>query len=322
MSKGGGGHLEVARKTLADEANSILRTMESLDGSFERTVDALLGASGKTVVTGSGKSGHVARKVAATLASTGTPAFFVHPADAVHGDLGMLAEGDALLAMSFSGESEEIGAMAEHCRRFGVPVLLLTGDAGSTLAKAADVTVEVRALAEACPLNLAPTSSTTATLAVGDAIAMALLAARGFTAEDFALTHPGGALGRRLLLRVSDLMVTGDGVPVVDPKASVAEAVVTMSEKRLGMTLVGGGARPGIFTDGDLRRCLEKTGDLSSIAVGEVMTPEARTIGADSLAAEALAVMEGKRITHLVAVDGGEVKGVIDVHRLMQAKVA
>lgn len=316
------GHLEVAKDTLQTEAQGILDAMESLGDGFSTAVDTLLATAGKAILSGSGKSGHVARKVAATFASTGTPAFFLHPSDAGHGDLGMVAQGDTIVAMSHSGESDELGNLVAHGQRIGAPCILLTGAPDSTLAKAADVVVPIVVKEEACPLNLAPTSSTTAALAVGDAIAMALLSARDFTPEDFARTHPKGALGHKLLTRVADLMVTGDGVPLVSPGATIAEAIVEMSAKRLGMTFVGDGGALGIFTDGDLRRCLENGTDIHGAKVSGAMSPKARSIGQARLATEALAMMERHKITHLAVVDGGELAGVIDIHRLMQGKVA
>ena len=318
---GGRNHLKVARETLRLEAQGILDAMEGLGEGFSLAVDALLATSGKAVITGSGKSGHIARKIAATLASTGTPAFFLHPSDAGHGDLGMIADGDAIVAISHSGESDELGNVVSHGRRVGAPFILLTGSDDSTLSRAADVTVAIVVGAEACPMELAPTSSTTATLAVGDALAMALLSARDFTVEDFARTHPEGTIGRRLLTKVSDLMVTGDAVPVVRPEATVTEAIVEMSAKRLGMTLVDGGSEPGILTDGDLRRCLEDGGDIRSMPVREAMSPKARSIRPGRLATEALAQMEERKITHLAVLEDGKIVGVIDIHCLIQGRI-
>ncbi len=314
-------HLEVARRTLRLESQGILDAMDGLDGGFGRAVDALLATEGKAVTTGAGKSGHVARKIAATLASTGTPSFFLHPSDACHGDLGMVAPGDAIVAVSRSGESDELGRVVSHGGRIGAPIILLTSERESRLAKAADIVVTIEAGAEACPLELAPTTSTTAALAVGDALAMALLSARDFTPEDFARTHPDGSLGRRLLTRVADLMVTGDAVPLVGPSATVAEAIVEMSAKRLGMTLVENGGEPGILTDGDLRRFLERGDDIHNTEVRDAMTPKALAIEPGRLASEALARMEERRITHLAVVEGGEMAGAIDIHALMAGRV-
>ena len=315
-------HLGVAKKTLRVEAQGILDAMEGLGDSFSRAVDTLLSISGKVVLTGAGKSGHIARKIAATLASTGTPSFFLHPSDAGHGDMGMVSDSDAILAISHSGESQELANVLDHCRRIKVSFVLLTGKTSSTLARESDITVQVVVGEEACPLDLAPTSSTTATLAVGDAIAMALLTARGFTPYDFAKTHPEGSLGRSLLTKVSDLMATGDAVPMVGPDATVAEAIVVMSEKRLGMTLVDGDAGPGILTDGDLRRCLERGADIHEVKVSDVMSSKAHSIGVDRLATEALQKMEEHKITHLAVVAKGRLVGVIDIHGLMQGRIA
>ena len=314
-------HRKIARETLLLEAQGILDAMEGLGEGFSLAVDALLATSGKAVITGSGKSGHIARKIAATLASTGTPAFFLHPYDAGHGDLGMIAAGDAIVAISHSGESDELGNVVSYGRKIGVPFILLTGSEDSTLSHAADVTVPIMVGAEACPMGLAPTSSTTATLAIGDALAMAVLSASDFTAEVFSHTHPEGTIGRKLLTRVSDLMVKGDAVPVVRPEATVAEAIVEMSAKRLGMTLVAGGNEPGILTDGDLRRCLEGGGDIRSMPVSKSMSPRARSISPGRLATEALAQMEELKITHLAVLEDGKIVGVIDIHCLIQGRI-
>lgn len=317
-------HLAVAREVLAAEAGGIAAASAGLGNSFNQAVDLLLATTGKVVLTGIGKSGHVARKMVATLASTGTPAFFLHPAEAVHGDLGMISAGDTLVALSHSGVSTELSQVVEYGRRQGNRLIILTGNPDSKLAHAADACIAVAVVSEACPHNLAPTASTTATMAIGDALAMALVAARGFSPEDFARTHPGGELGRRLLERVRDLMLTGAALPTVPTTATLADAIVEMNVKRLGMTMVldAGGGLAGIFTDGDLRRCLKNSGDIhgQDVAAGMCTTP--KTIAPDRLASEAIALMEEHRITHLPAVCGGKAVGLIDIHLLMQHRIA
>jgi arabinose-5-phosphate isomerase len=277
------------------------------------------------VVTGMGKSGHIAGKVAATLASTGTPAFFLHPAEAVHGDIGMITREDLVLALSNSGETAEILALVPVLKRLGVPLIALTGNPASGLARAADVHVDVSVPAEACPLNLAPTASTTATLAMGDAIAVALLRLRGFTQEDFARSHPGGSLGRRLLLHVEDVMHTGTAVPTVGPDETVSAGLLEMSKKGLGMTAVAdaGGTLLGVFTDGDLRRALDRRIDVHETPMRAVMTADPRTISPRELAVEAVLLMERHRITALVVVDAARrVVGALNVHDLLRAGAA
>ncbi len=284
----------------------------------------MLAASGRVVVTGMGKSGHVAGKIAATLASTGTPAFFLHPAEANHGDIGMIAGGDVVVALSYSGETAEVLGIVPYLRRLAVPLVALTGSDTSSLARLATVHLDVSVAEEACPLNLAPTASTTATLAMGDALAVALLGMRGFTEEDFARSHPGGSLGRRLLTRVADVMHGDDAVPRVSPATSVREGLLEMSAKGLGMTTVvdANGRLCGIFTDGDLRRALDRRIDVHGTAISEVMTRGGRTIGPEALAVDAARLVEDYRITSLVVVDAEQrVVGALNIHDLIRAGV-
>jgi arabinose-5-phosphate isomerase len=281
-----------------------------------------LACQGRVIVTGIGKSGHVAGKVAATLASTGTPAFFLHPAEAGHGDLGMITRTDIVLALTNSGETPELVVLLPHLKRLGVPLIVMTGKPGSTLARAATVALDVSVPEEACPLNLAPTASTTAALAMGDALAVTLLEARGFTTEDFANSHPGGALGRRLFLRVEDVMRTGDALPRVGPDTSLEEGLSEITRKALGITVVVDDADRvlGVFTDGDLRRTLARRVDVHAARMREVMTPNCRTIGPRELAAEAVHLMEVHRITVLPVVDGaGKLIGALSVNDLLRA---
>jgi arabinose-5-phosphate isomerase len=277
------------------------------------------------VVSGIGKSGHIARKLAATLASTGTPAFFVHPAEASHGDLGMITPDDVVVMLSNSGETDELMLLTPHLKRQGAKIVALTGNEQSSLAQAADVHLDAAVDAEACPLGLAPTASTTATLALGDALALALLDARGFSVEDFARSHPGGPLGRRLLTRVRDVMVSGSALPIVGIDATLGEAVVAMSSKGMGMTAVvdAAGRIAGIFTDGDLRRCLDRVRDIGATGVSGVMTPTPRTIGPDRLAIECVDLMEAvpKVTVLLVADDGRRLVGALHLHDLFRARV-
>lgn len=317
------GHLSSARRVFEVEIRGLEDVAGRLGESFERCVDRLLAVTGKVVVTGIGKSGHIARKVASTLSSTGTPSFFVHPAEAVHGDLGMIGDRDAVVAVSHSGEGDELRAIVQVCRRLGIPLVAITGNAGSTLGKEADETVSSSVPQEACPHNLAPTASSTAALAVGDAIAIALLEARGFRAEDFALNHPGGALGRRLLTRVRDVMRSGERIPRVPPGASVADAIVEISSKGMGMAIVvgPGDSCAGIFTDGDLRRALEMAEDPRGRPVGEVMTPSPVTIGAGALAVDAARLMESRRINQIPVVEDGRLAGALNMHDLLNNKV-
>ncbi len=316
--------LRLAHETFDIEAAAVLGLKARLNTSFARAVQMMLGVRGRVVVMGMGKSGHIGRKIAATFASTGTPSMFVHPAEASHGDLGMIMSIDLVLAISNSGESEELTAILPVLKRQGVPLIAITGGAQSTLARHADQTLDSGVEKEACPLNLAPTASTTAQLALGDALAVALLDARGFKAEDFARSHPGGALGRRLLTHVSDVMHTGDAIPMVLPQAGLSELMRQMSLKGLGACAVVDAQQQvlGIFTDGDLRRLIEKGVDLRSMTAQQVMHPSPRAIQSHSLAAEAAELMEQHRITCvLVVAQDGVLVGVVHVGDLMRAKV-
>ncbi len=315
---------QLAREVLRIEAEAVAALIERVDGTFVRACRVCLECRGRLIVTGMGKSGHIARKIAATLTSTGSPAFFMHPAEAQHGDLGVVTRDDVVIAMSNSGETAEIVTLMPLFKRLGVPVIAMTGKADSTIARHAEVVLDVSVPLEACPLNLAPTASTTASLAMGDALALALLEARGFTAEDFARSHPAGTLGRRLLLRVADIMHTGDAVPAVAPEAALSEALVEMTAKGLGMTAVttAQGQVAGVFTDGDLRRALDRRLDPHATRVGDVMTPSPKTIVADTLASEAVHLMETFRITALLVVDdGGRLEGALNIHDLMRSGV-
>ncbi len=315
---------QTARRVLEIERDALTALLPRIDGDFARACTLLLGCRGRVVVTGMGKSGHIGGKIAATLASTGTPAFFVHPGEASHGDLGMITRDDAVIAISHSGETNELLTILPLIKRMGVPLVTMTGRPGSTLAKAADVHLDVSVAQEACPLNLAPTASTTATLAMGDALAVALLEARGFTPEDFALSHPGGTLGRRLLLKVGDLMHTGERIPQVGTDVTISAALLEMSRKGLGMTAVvdQAGRALGIFTDGDLRRVLDANFDVRSAKITEVMTKGGKNIAAEQLAAEAVHLMEKHRITALMVLDGERrLAGVLHMHDLLRAGV-
>lgn len=316
--------LRLARDTLDIEAAALQGLKARLDERFVRAVEMMLGVRGRVVVSGMGKSGHIGRKIAATLASTGTPAMFVHPAEASHGDLGMIKPVDVVLAISNSGESDELVAILPVLKRQGVPLIAMTGGLQSSLARHADVVLDSSVEKEACPLNLAPTASTTAQLALGDALAVALLDARGFRPEDFARSHPGGSLGRRLLTHVSDVMRSGDAVPRVGPQASFSELMQEMSRKGLGASaVVDAAGRPvGVFTDGDLRRLIEKGQDLRALQAGDVMHTAPRTVGRDALAVEAADMMEQHRITSILVVDGeGVLCGALNTNDLMRAKV-
>ncbi|MDO8448680.1 MAG: KpsF/GutQ family sugar-phosphate isomerase [Rhodoferax sp.] len=316
--------IRLARETLDIEAAAVLGLKQHLGDSFVRVVEMMLEVSGRVVVMGMGKSGHIGRKIAATLASTGTPAMFVHPAEASHGDLGMIKSVDLVLAISNSGESEELTAILPVLKRMGAPLIAMTGNVDSTLARHADVFLDCGVEKEACPLNLAPTASTTAQLALGDALAVALLDARGFKAEDFARSHPGGALGRKLLTHVSDVMRSGDDVPRVGPTASFSELMREMSVKGLGAAaIVDESANVlGIFTDGDLRRLVENGVDLRAKTAQQVMHPNPRTIGSDALAVEAAELMEHHCITSVLVLDAaGQLCGAVNSNDLMRAKV-
>ncbi|AYY60028.1 arabinose 5-phosphate isomerase KdsD [Burkholderia multivorans] len=316
--------LALARDVLDIEADAVRALRDQLDGSFAHAVALLLGCRGRVVVSGIGKSGHIARKIAATLASTGTPAFFVHPAEASHGDLGMVTADDVFIGISYSGESEELVAILPLVKRIGAKLIAITGRAESSLGTLADVNLNAAVSKEACPLNLAPTASTTAALALGDALAVAVLDARGFGSEDFARSHPGGALGRRLLTYVRDVMRTGDDVPYVGLDATLSDALFQITAKRMGMTAVVDTNRKvaGIFTDGDLRRVLARDGDFRRLPIGDVMTREPRTIGADHLAVEAVELMERHRINQMLVVDAdGVLIGALNMHDLFSKKV-
>ena len=295
-----------------------------INEDFVAACGHMLACEGRVVVTGMGKSGHVGSKIAATLASTGTPAFFVHPGEASHGDLGMITEADVVLALSNSGETHEIVTILPLIKRKGAPMISMTGNPASTLARKADVNLDVSVAQEACPLDLAPTASTTAALVMGDALAIALLEARGFTAEDYALSHPGGSLGRRLLLHVYDIMHKDDEVPAVTRDASMRDALMEMSAKGLGMTaVVDDEGRPvGIFTDGDLRRCLDRGVDVRKTMIAEAMIPGGKRIAPDRLAVEALNMMQAKKINALLIVDDDErLCGALNMHDLLRAGV-
>ena len=313
------------RRVFAVEAEGLAAVADRIDGAFSAACKAILASRGRVVCCGMGKSGHVARKIAATLASTGTPAFYVHPGEAAHGDLGMVTDADIVLALSYSGESDEVLLLLPALKRQGNTVIAMTGRPASTLAREGDIHLDVSVPAEACPLALAPTSSTTASLAMGDALAVALLEARGFTADDFARSHPAGALGRRLLLHITDVMHAGDDVPKVGPDASVSEALVEMSRKRLGMTAVvdADDRLLGLYTDGDLRRSLDDEHvDLRGTRIEAVMTRAPRTIDADALAVEAAQLMETHKINALLVVDGERrVVGALNIHDLLRARV-
>jgi arabinose-5-phosphate isomerase len=314
----------LALEVLQTEAAAVQALTARIDEHFTHACELILGCSGRVVVVGMGKSGHIGGKIAATLASTGTPAFYVHPGEAGHGDLGMVVGGDVVLALSNSGETDEIIALLPGLKRQGTALIALTGNPGSTLAQAAAAHLNVGVDSEACPLGLAPTASTTAALAMGDALAIALLENRGFTSDDFARSHPGGTLGRRLLLHVGDIMHTGAAVPRVPLDAPFREALIEITGKGLGMTAVvdGDGRVQGVFTDGDLRRTLDRDLDLHAIGIADVMTPNGVTIGPDALAAEALALMQERAINALLVVDDDErLTGALNMHTLLRAGV-
>ena len=315
--------VEMGRAVLDIESRAVADLVARVDESFVAAVRAMLDCSGRVVVLGMGKSGHIGGKIAATLASTGTPAFFVHAGEACHGDMGMITARDVVLALSNSGETEELTTLIPLIKRLGVPLVSITGNAQSTLATSASVHILVDVREEACPLGLAPTSSTTAALAMGDALAIAMLQVRGFTARDFARAHPGGALGRRLL-KIDDLMHSGAAMPVVRPDAPVADAVVEMTRSGLGLTAVvdDDGRLVGVFTDGDLRRVFERNHDIRSARMTDVMTRNCKTTGRDLLAAEALALMQEHKINALLVVaEGQRLIGVLNMHDLLRARV-
>ncbi len=316
--------LESARRTIQIEADAVKSLESLLDNQFIHACQFILASTGRVIVTGMGKSGHIGRKIAATLASTGTPAFFVHPGEASHGDMGMITEHDVVIAMSHSGTTSEVVTLLPLLKRMGTRLISMTGNPESTLALAADAHLNVAIRAEACPLGLAPTSSTTTTLVMGDALAIALLEARGFSAEDFAFSHPGGALGRKLLLKVSDLMHGGQSLPIVREETSLSDALLEISQKGLGMTAVvdSEGKLSGIFTDGDLRRTLDLEINLKQTPISQLMTRNATTITAHILAAEALHIMEERKINGLIVVDQHKTPvGALNMHDLLRAGV-
>jgi arabinose-5-phosphate isomerase len=316
--------ISLARAVLELEATAVRDLVSRVDDAFVAAARLVLACPGRIVVLGMGKSGHVANKIAATLASTGTPAFFVHPGEASHGDMGMITRQDVVLALSNSGETDELVVLIPLLKRLDVPLIAMTGNPASSLAESATVHLNVGVAQEACPLGLAPTSSTTAALAMGDALAVALLEARGFTQEDFARSHPGGALGRRLLLKVRDLMHTGDEIPAVGPDTALAAALLEMTRKGLGITAVvdASGCALGIFTDGDLRRAIDRGLDVHATRIADVMTADCKTVVPDLLAAEALAVMQDTKINALLVVDEARrLCGAINMHDLLKARV-
>jgi arabinose-5-phosphate isomerase len=315
--------LELARRVLAIEADAVRALIERIDERFLAAVSLILERRGRVVVSGIGKSGHIARKIASTLSSTGTPAYFLHPAEAGHGDLGMIEAGDVFVAISHSGESEELLSIVPQVKRRGAKLIALTGRPESALAREADVLLDAGVAQEACPHNLAPTASTTAALALGDALAVALLDARGFSADDFARAHPGGSLGRRLLTHVADVMRRGADVPAVPEAATFKQAILEMTRGRMGMTAVldGAGKVCGIFTDGDLRRALERGLNFEKTRVTDVMTTGPRIIRPDALAVEAVQLMERHKVNQLLVVENGELVGALNMHDLFRAKV-
>ncbi|MDH1442306.1 KpsF/GutQ family sugar-phosphate isomerase [Pseudomonas sp. GD03721] len=316
--------IDSAQRTIRLEIEAVQELLPRIDADFVKACELILNCKGRVVVVGMGKSGHIGNKIAATLASTGTTAFFVHPAEASHGDMGMITRDDIVLALSNSGSTAEIVTLLPLIKRLGIRLISMTGNPNSPLAKAAEVNLDARVSQEACPLNLAPTSSTTASLVLGDALAIALLEARGFTAEDFAFSHPGGALGRRLLLKVENVMHKGEALPCVQRGTSLRDALLEMTQKGLGMTVVleTDGRLAGIFTDGDLRRTLDKGIDVRQASIDEVMTPHGKTARAEMLAAEALKIMEDHKINALVVVDDQDKPvGALNMHDLLRAGV-
>lgn len=317
-------YCQLGKAVIETEAKAIANLAPRIDKYFAAACDYMLQCEGRIVVVGMGKSGHIANKIAATLASTGSPAFFVHPGEASHGDLGMVTQKDVVLALSNSGETGEVIVILPLIKRLGVPLVTLTGNPNSTLAKAANINIDISVEQEACPLGLAPTSSTTAALAMGDALAIALLQAKGFTKEDFALSHPGGSLGRYLLLKIDDIMHIGEHIPEVSPEASVSQALMEITQKRLGMTTIVNADREllGIFTDGDLRRTLDQDLDFHSTQINTVMTKDCKTIKPGILAAEALNIMQKFKITALVVVnDLKQPVGLVHMHDILKAGI-
>ena len=317
--------IEEAKRVLQVEADAVLALMDGIGKNFEDAVEKIFECTGKVVITGMGKSGLVCQKIASTMASTGTPAFFLHPAEGVHGDLGMLAKGDVVIAVSNSGETEEVVRILPVIRRLGLDLITISGNSESTLAKRGDIFLDVAVKEEACPLGLAPTASTTATLALGDALAVALMYRRGFKEEDFALFHPAGSLGKSLLMKVSDIMHSGDRVPVVSETSSVKEAILEMTSKGFGVTAVLSKNNDfvGVVTDGDLRRALERDGDIIDETASDIMTREPKTISADALAAKALGFMDDEKISVLFVQPGenGRPAGIIHLHDLLKSGI-
>lgn len=317
--------IDSALRTITMERDAVATLLDRIDADFEKACEIILKCTGRVVVTGMGKSGHIGNKIAATLASTGTPAMFVHPAEASHGDMGMITSQDVVIALSNSGNTSEVVTMLPLLKRMKTPLISITGNADSTLAQAADINLNAGVSVEACPLDLAPTSSTTVSLVLGDALAIALLEARGFSAEDFAFSHPGGALGRRLLLKVADVMHAGGEVPKVSPDTLLSEALLEMTRKGLGMTLIVDPSDQllGIYTDGDLRRTLDQSLDIHQTPIQAVMTSECKTATMDMLAAEALGIMDSMKISVLAVVDEQQHPiGAVHLHDLLKAGVA
>lgn len=319
-----GDFITPAKRTIRMEAEAVQLLESRIGASFERACALILQCRGRTIVTGMGKSGHIANKIAATLASTGSPSFFVHPGEASHGDLGMITANDVVIAISNSGTTLEILTLLPLIKRLGIPLISMTGDPLSELAQAAEANLDVSVVTEACPLGLAPTTSTTVALVMGDALAIALLEARGFTAEDFAFSHPGGALGRKLLLKVADVMHGGREIPRVQRQTPLRQALLEMTSKGFGMTTVVDAEDTllGIFTDGDLRRVVDQNTDINCATVGEVMTHNCKTVHGEMLAAEALRIMEDNKISAVVVVHGKRPLGVLHMHDILRAGVA
>lgn len=316
--------IKAGQRTIQIEADAVAKMSSRIDESFVNACQLILNGKGRTIVTGMGKSGHIGNKIAATLASTGTPSFFVHPGEASHGDLGMITRDDIVIAISNSGSSAEIVMLLPLLKRMGIPLISMAGDPTSPLAEAATAHLDISIDSEACPLNLAPTTSTTVTLAMGDALAVALLEARGFTAEDFAFSHPGGALGRKLLLKVEDIMHKDGEIPRVTPDTPLSQALVEMTEKGFGMTTVvdPNNELLGVFTDGDLRRCVDQGIDLGKALMADVMSANPKTVHHNMLAAEALGIMEERKITALVVDDNNQrALGVVHMHDILRAGV-
>lgn len=316
--------VDAGKRTVRMECEAVAKLEARIDDSFKKACELILSVQGRVIVTGMGKSGHIGRKIAATLASTGTPAFFVHPGEASHGDLGMITPTDVVIAISNSGTSAEVLTLLPLFKRMDIPLISMTGNPESALATAADAHLDISVETEACPLDLAPTSSTTVTLVMGDALAVALLEARGFSAEDFAFSHPGGALGRKLLLKVENIMHKGDEIPVVSTTTPVTQALVVMTEKGLGITTVAGtdGSLCGVFTDGDLRRHVDIGTNLSTAIMTDVMTPKPQTVSPNMLAAEALHLMETRKITAVVVSDEHQkLVGILHLHDILRAGV-